>query len=272
MKYAYLLVSHGSRDPRPQWAAEKLARSVAQKLAATRSRRESWARLPAIARSSGSTLLQLKEKTSLSTRDFPLVETATLELSAQPLHQQIQQFAQRARVRGCCEVQIVPLFLLPGVHVKEDIPAEVAIAQRELGRSVRLRQCHYLGSSDRISRLLAQQFDRLPATARILLSHGSRRPGGNAPIQTLATRLNALPAYWSVAPSLEEQIRTLVTAGQNQIAIQPYFLFTGGITEAIARRTQGLQLQFPNIQLFLGQPLGTTPELADLIIESIEQQ
>ncbi|NEP61366.1 MAG: sirohydrochlorin chelatase, partial [Symploca sp. SIO2G7] len=67
---------------------------------------------------------------------YPLVGTATLELAPSPLHEQIQQFANLALRVGCQEVQLLPLFLLPGVHVMEDIPAEAAQAQANLGDSI----------------------------------------------------------------------------------------------------------------------------------------
>jgi len=64
----------------------------------------------------------------LSTR--PLIGTACLELSPVPLHEQIKEFGVGALAGGYNCFQVVPLFLLPGVHVIEDIPTEVAIANK----------------------------------------------------------------------------------------------------------------------------------------------
>jgi sirohydrochlorin ferrochelatase len=200
-----------------------------------------------------------------------LVDTACLELAPAPLHASIEQFAKKAREAGLESIQILPLFLLPGVHVKEDIPREVAIAQKAVGDSVRLKLRPYLGSYPRLANLLAQQLERLPAPARIFLSHGSRRPGGNQPCQEIASQLNVIPAYWSVSPTLAERVETLAKAGKQKIAILPYFLFSGGITDAIAQQVQQLQQAFPKLELLLGEPLGATAELADLIIEEINE-
>jgi len=51
----------------------------------------------------------------------------------------------------------VPLFLLPGVHVIEDIPTEVAIAQQALGQEVKIDLRPYLGTHPGLSCLLANQ-------------------------------------------------------------------------------------------------------------------
>jgi hypothetical protein len=77
-------------------------------------------------RVTGSTML-------VSRAGHPLVGTATLELADTPLHEQICEFASVALADGCKQVQLLPIFLLPGVHVREDIPTEVALAQKSIG-------------------------------------------------------------------------------------------------------------------------------------------
>ncbi|MBD0347074.1 MAG: sirohydrochlorin chelatase, partial [Coleofasciculus sp. Co-bin14] len=202
---------------------------------------------------------------------YPLVGTAVLELAPLPLHEQIQQFASQALSVGCNQVQLLPLFLLPGGHVMEDIPTEVALAQERLGESVGFNQRPYLGTHSGLARMLASQVATLDTDAKILLSHGSRRAGSNEAVEAVADPLGAIVAYWSVQPSLEEQVKVLADAGHKQITILPYFLFSGGITDAIAQMVSGLQEQFPQLQLTLAQPLGASPELADLIIDLIEK-
>jgi len=105
MPRACLLVAHGSRDPQLQSTLGKLAASVAEILPAS----ESW------------------------------VETATLDLGPTPLQEQIVAFGRRAEVFGYRRCQIVPLFLLSGVHVEEDIPAALAIAHQRSRIGVALK-------------------------------------------------------------------------------------------------------------------------------------
>ncbi|MEA5549859.1 sirohydrochlorin chelatase [Anabaena cylindrica UHCC 0172] len=231
MPSAYLLLSHGSRDPRPEIAMRQLAKLLSQKLP----------------------------------NGENLVGIATLELNIQPLHQQIQQFAETALAWGCKCLKILPLFLVPGVHVMTDIPAEIALAQKALGQDMIIDLKPYLGNHPDLGKLLTQAIATIKVEAAILLAHGSRRAGSQQPVETLAKSLGAVAAYWSIAPSLESRVKELVAAGYQQIAIYPYFLFTGGITDAIARAVEELKLQFPGVTLKLAQPLGVSTELANLI-------
>ena len=255
MSSAYLLVSHGSRDPRPQIAMSRLAQLVRQRLAERKALTQP---------KQGSTAL-------INKVPEPLVSTASLELATEPLHEQIRQFAKQAQAAGWQRLQVLPLFLLPGMHVSEDIPAEVALAQQAVGEEVAITLLPHLGNHPGMNHLLAQQFRRLSADAQILLSHGSSRAQGNQPIEALAAQLGVSPAYWSVSPSLTQQVETLVAAGCPRIAICPYFLFPGGITEAIASLVEQLQSSFEGVQLLLGEPLGATTELANLIVEQVER-
>lgn len=276
---AYLLVSHGSRDPRPQIAVERLAYLISQQLVLNKN----LSFLPSASpfcKTGGGFSVPLSAKIHeqlagttalLSKPQLPLVGTASLELAPIPLHESIQQFAKEVKAAGINRLQILPLFLLAGVHVKKDIPAEVALAQQRLGKTVKLELCSYLGRYLGLIELLSQQYAQLPAQGRILLSHGSRLAGGNQSCERIATQLQAIPAYWSVYPSLRQQVEVLATQGKHEIAILPYFLFNGGITEAIARQVQQLQSSFPNIQLQLGKPLGATSELATLIVEGMNR-
>jgi sirohydrochlorin cobaltochelatase len=233
MSSAYLLLSHGSRDPRPEIAMQQLAKLLSQKLA----------------------------------NGENLVGIATLELNIQPLHQQIVEFAETALALGCKCLKIVPLFLVPGVHVITDIPAEVALAQKALGQDMIIDLKPYLGNHPDLGKLFTQAIATIKVEAAILLAHGSRRAGSQQPVESLAMNLGAVAAYWSVAPSLESRVKELVAAGHEQIAILPYFLFTGGITDAIARAVEELKLQFPRVTFKLAQPLGVSTELADLILD-----
>ncbi len=235
LSIAYLLVFHGSRYAVSAIAASRLAKLLTEKL------------------------------------PNPLVSIAALELAALPLHQTIVDFAQVAIADGYQTIRIVPLFLSQGVHVREDIPNEIAQAQTKLGITIDLELVSYLGSYPEMAALLAQQSAHItsPTAQRILLAHGSRLAGGNSPYESLAGKLDAVNAYWSVPPDLTNVVRSLVSEDTDIIEIILYFLFPGKITQAIADRVGQLQAEFPQIDLILTQPLAETPELADIIIEHL---
>lgn len=199
-----------------------------------------------------------------------LVEIAVLELHPLPLHQQIQAFAEQAIALEYQSVKILPLFLLAGVHVTEDIPAEVAIAQHQLGSRIVIEQLPHVGSDVSIQGLVVNQAQKLAGATPLLLAHGSRRLEGNAVIEAIAQRIGGVAAYWSVPPSLETQVAALIQRGCSDITILPYFLFAGGITDAIAQTVDHLAIQFPYVDIRLAQPLAEHPHFVDAILKLLD--
>lgn len=225
MADAYLLVSHGSRDPRPQIAVRQLAEQLSTCL-------------PAV------------------------VGTAQLELASTPLHVQISDFATQCAGSGIERVVILPLFLIPGVHVMEDIPAEVTLANAR--GTIPAIVSPFLGSHPDFVNLFAGHGSGSTDRA-IILAHGSRRSGGNQIVEDLAAKLDVRAAYWSVTPSLTDRVTELVATGASKIEILPYFLFAGGSTDAIAAAVAQLRTQFPQVELKLGAPIGNSPALVTTI-------
>jgi sirohydrochlorin ferrochelatase len=152
----------------------------------------------------------------------------------------------------------------------EDIPAEVARAQQALGQEVKIDLRPHLGTHPGLSHLLASMVTTT-ADGWILLAHGSRRAGSKQTVEVIATQLGAIAAYWAISPKLESRVKQLVKAGCQQIGILPYFLFAGGITDAIVQSVEQLKVQFPSTNFQLAEPLGASAELADLIWDLIEK-
>jgi sirohydrochlorin cobaltochelatase len=287
---AYLLVSHGSRDPRPGQALERLAQFVRQAEAGP-GRRSPRQQPPAAApgaplaypqvsfsqpkgRSTASTTTPQESRPRPKTTDWaptrgtvtPLVGTACLEATSLPLHQQVIDFGRRASAMGITTLRIVPLFLLKGVHVMDDIPAEVQQAQQALP-DMALEICPYLGSHPGLGNVIRKRLEATTTDSVLLLAHGSRRPGGNATVEGLAQSLGGTAAFWAVAPHLETQVIQLMQSGVQRLAIAPYFLFAGTLTDAITQATEELAERFPQMGLHLLPPLGPTQDLANLVVD-----
>lgn len=279
---AYLLIAHGSRDPRPQAAMEALAERFAQTM--------QHAGLESLATGSangaiaqggsetGTIALTTSRQDATTEGEKLLVGTAYLECHPLPLHEQIKQFGatvQASTTAGQvtpCKLVLLPLFLLPGVHVMEDIPNEIALAQRSLGEAIALELRPEIGAHPGLQRVVTECIATQPVEAWILLAHGSRRPNGNQPVEALAERLGTLTAYWSVPPSLESRLQELSQLGLRQIGILPYFLFAGGITDAIAQTVESLAPQFPTLTLHLAPPLSASSELTDLLMDLAQDE
>lgn len=242
----YLLVSHGSKDPRPDIAIKKLATWVSSKLSQCE-----------------------------NSQFQNLVGTATLELNCQSLHQQIKTFTQTLK---SCNYQnnqhliIIPLFLLPGVHVTQDIPNEVNLAKKAVNSQITMELRPYLGSHPQIINLLLQMTNHLNCQANILLAHGSRLAASQILVENIAANIGASPAFLMREGSLELEVQKLVKSGYRQIAILPYFLFPGGITDAIAGTVEKLKLQFPQVCFQLANTLAEQETFPDLIYQIIKEE
>jgi sirohydrochlorin cobaltochelatase len=196
-----------------------------------------------------------------------MIEVAALELADQSLCESLMKFAQRASLQGFKKIKVIPLFLAPGVHVQSDIPAEIASAIKQLDNQITIELSTYLGKYSGIVALLSSLFAELSGKTRILIAHGSKLPTAEEYYQNLSRQLFAEVAFWSTMPKFTQQIKTNIASGSQRIAILPYFLFPGKITEAIAQEVKELQLEYPDVELILGKPLGATSAIAELIIQ-----
>jgi len=234
-------VFHGSRDPRSQRAATQLTN-------------------------------YFREKISQLTPGAATIAAAYLECHPLTLSEQIQQLIKPFHgswdTSKTIQWRIIPVFLLAGLHVMDDLPAAIATVQATLNPSPMLQLTPYLGVHPGITRLLLRQMAAVPMDAWILIAHGSRRPTATAIVEQLAAQVDAKLAYWSTPPSLETRVQELVNLGLQRIGIFPYFLFSGGTMEAIGQQVTQLADSFPDRTLQLAAPLeANLPELADLLID-----
>ncbi|ACA98128.1 MULTISPECIES: sirohydrochlorin chelatase [Cyanophyceae] len=199
--------------------------------------------------------------------DHPVLG-AYLECSEVSLTAAIAQFL-RDHAPEPAEVQILPLFLLPGVHVREDLPEAIAQLQAQFPQ-VKFQQLDYLGKDARLAPFLERQFAENSTAQRILIAHGSRRTGANPEIEKLAQALNASTAYWATEPSLDQKLAQLQETTATTIHLVPYFLFSGKIPKAIAAQVSTFSQTNPDITVYLGQPFGTDPQCAAAIAQILQ--
>lgn len=88
----------------------------------------------------------------LQNHGFDKVAAAFLELD----EPSIPQGLINAIEQGATEIVVLPYFLSAGRHVSEDIPAEVALVQKDY-QNVTIKIAPYLGASDRMPEILLTQ-------------------------------------------------------------------------------------------------------------------
>ena len=260
---AYLLVFHGSRDTRTLAAASELKQLLLTKY--------KFKNILTQQNYLETNLLNYESKLTdpVGLLETPLVDIAALELGSKSLSESLVDFGRQAHLKGIKQINVIPLFLIPGIHVTQDIPTQIEIALQQLDRSITIELSSFLGKYSGMLSLLSRKFGQLSGEARILIAHGSRLSGVANYYQNLATKLDADLAYWSAAPKIASIVEKQVDYGKKKIAILPYFLFPGRITSAIASEVAQLRKQYPQVELNLGQPLAATEALAQLIAESV---
>ncbi len=248
---AYFLVAHGSRQSDCDQSLQKLA--------------------------------QLFEAALIQQGGDPVwVGTGALEFQAESLTEQLLGFCERLACQGLPsrehQVKILPMFLLPGTHVMEDLPQAVQAAQTRLAASgsiLVLNLAPYVGSHPKMGQLIRSILAQSSPTevwssqheAWILIGHGSKRPSGNQAIQSLAQQLKMHAVFWVNRPSLEDKIQELKSQGIASIGVVPYFLFSGKITTIITAQVHQLALSLKPLKISVFTPLEPQPELAQLMLD-----
>lgn len=239
-KTGYLLVVHGSRNPQYQFYLDHLADLTRKKL---------------------------EEKNVKSHLD-----TAYLELSQQSLGEEITEFAQFCYQKEYKHIKILPLFLFSGTHVMEDIPKEGAIALNNISSlGIDIEILPHLGSEGSLTPLLEEKYQKYQNHTRLLISHGTSMKEGQKEAKLLAQKTSATLAFWSMNPLFDQVIRDLIKSDNRNIVMVAYFLFPGKIVEAIALKTKEIEKQYKNVNIEIIEPLGGTPELADIVVEKLCQ-
>jgi sirohydrochlorin cobaltochelatase len=229
-----------------------------------------------------------------------VVENVVLEGDELSLADQVMAKLNGARSVGVGRSIFVPLFLLPGMHVMEDIPVQIAAVKAQLAIGVdsseeaaypSLSVMPFLGDWPPLKLALLDHLIAEPdgsdlddltddstvdvmlgrITNRVLLAHGSRLPGAMDSLEAIAETLGLTTAYWLVEPKLEQRLDALIAGGSNVIEIFPYFLFEGGISDAIDRIIQGVSQRYPQVEFVMNDVLAIRSDFVDMLGQELVQ-
>jgi sirohydrochlorin cobaltochelatase len=239
-KPAFLVVGHGTRDPRGVREFHELVGLVRE-------------RNPALA-----------------------VEGGFIELSRPPISECVNRLAEE----GAQNVAAVPLMLLAAGHAKDDIPATLVREGMEhpeitfrYGRALGVRPELLELMDERISAVLTE--DKKPDTAVLVVGRGSSDPDANSDIAKI-TRLfyegRPYPmvesAFISMTPpGVEEGLDRLRTLGATRVVVFSYFLFTGVLEDRIREQAEAFAAGHPDVEVRYTGYFGPDGRVADLLME-----
>lgn len=183
-------------------------------------------------------------------------------------------------------VLVIPLILNAAGHVKMEVPEHLEKA-RQRHPDVEFIYGKNLGVSSTlltaVKRQLLQVMDFIAmpdpkTTGVIILGRGSSDKIANGEVAKLARwvfeeREHELVdiAFTGIThPRLETAVQRQIKLGMTQIAILPYYLFTGTLITRIAEQYKHLQTQYPTIRFGLGHYLGFEPEIFKLLDENVK--
>jgi sirohydrochlorin cobaltochelatase len=166
------------------------------------------------------------------------------------------------------EIAVVPVFLFEAGHLKRDLPAALAKAGRP---GLTFRVGGPLGLDPALVRIAASQVR--PEETVLLVGRGASDPFARAGLFEVGRLLAAetgcagvVPAFCDVAaPGLEEGLAACLAGGAVQVAVLPYLLFQGVLTERIATRVSAWQTQGLPVRLAGGAGLGSCPGMAEFL-------
>jgi len=210
------------------------------------------------------------------------IETCFIEFADVMLDQGLDNAAKRAQ-----KVIVVPLILNAAGHVKMEIPHHIEAA-RNRHRAVEFIYARHLGAADQILSILKRNLRKVLAeidvpdpktTGVILLGRGSSDRIANGEVAKMARWLFEESdhelidiAFTGIThPRLESVVQRHSRLGMSQIAILPYYLFTGTLIERIKRQVIRLQTQYPQLTIAHGNYFGFEDEIYALLNQRVLQ-
>lgn len=179
--------------------------------------------------------------------------------------------------QGATMIAVMPILLLAAQHAKQDIPREIAEAQK-LYPHIQFSYGEPLGIHERIidtvqARIVEKQQPNCEASV-LLIGRGSSDPTVKRDLAEIATRLRMKYNYQTVdtcflygmGPSFDDWLQQ-EKERQHQVFIVPYLLFTGILRQSITKRLQGLS----NNNMMLCESLGYDVNVKKVLVERIDE-
>jgi sirohydrochlorin cobaltochelatase len=210
------------------------------------------------------------------------IELCYIELAEVLLDEGLRRAAQ-----GAGKVIVVPLILSAAGHVKAEIPEHIAKA-RERFPEVEFIYAPHIGANEDILKILEKNLKSamhtlaMPdpkTTGVIILGRGSSDRVANGELSKLARWLYEITEHELVDvaftgityPRLESIVQRQVRLGMTQIAILPYYLFTGLLIERIALQVARLQSQYPQTAIACGSYFGFDKNIFALLDQRVAE-
>jgi sirohydrochlorin cobaltochelatase len=237
---AFLVVGHGSRDPRG-------AREFHELVGLVRRRNPSL-----------------------------MVEGGFIELSRPPISECVDRLAEE----GARHVAAVPLMLLSAGHAKDDIPATLVREKMNhpgmnfrYGRALGIRPELLDLMDERVSAVVSER--EKEDTVVLIVGRGSSDPDANSDLAKIARLFYEGRPYPAVEsayvsmtpPDVGTALDRCRKLGAKRIVVFSYFLFTGVLEERIRQQAEGFASANRDVDVRYAGYFGADRRVADLLVE-----
>ena len=214
------------------------------------------------------------------------IETCFIEFAEVLLDAGLDNAARHANDNSK-KVIVAPLILNAAGHVKMEIPEFIEQA-RLRHPDIEFVYARHLGADEAVLTILNRNLRRVMSTLDmpdpkttgvIILGRGSSDRIANGEVAKMARWLYEESdhehidiAFTGITfPRLEQVVRQQVALGMTQIAILPYYLFTGTLIERIKHQVARLQSQYPQTAIECGAYFGFEREIYELLTKRVLQ-
>ena len=208
--------------------------------------------------------------------DVPIQIISFIELQRPFVHEGIVQCI----IRGATHIAVVPILLLEAGHAKHDLPHVIERAQEKYPH-VTFTYGRPFGVHESIINTLVKRMEeqqKITRDARVLIvGRGSTDPSILADFQQIISLLQEKIDVSSIhvcylavqQPTFIDGLHREINSEAKTVFIVPYLLFTGLLMLHIEKKAQ--ELQRPNQQLIVCNPIGSNEDISKLFLERVNQ-
>jgi sirohydrochlorin ferrochelatase len=213
----------------------------------------------------------------MNTISAPIQEIGFLELASPTIDDGIRRCVER----GATRIAVLPLLLLTAGHAKKDIPLELEKIKEQYP-DITIDYGRPLGVHEEIVDILIERIrekqETIGGDTRVLLvGRGSSDPDTTRDLGHIARLLSRKHPFQSVQtayltsakPSFEEGLEQAQVAGNQQVFVLPYLLFTGILMKSMRKKID--EINTADQQFTLCEYLGYHPNLSKVVKARVEE-
>jgi sirohydrochlorin cobaltochelatase len=211
-----------------------------------------------------------------------VVEAGVLEFAG-PAAPSIAEAFARCAARGARRIVALPVLLHWGGHATDDMPLQVAAAQRRYP-AAEIRLAQPLSGHDALLDIVSARCAATPLGAAadatvLLVGRGSTSPRANADLYATARLFQERGEYAAAEvcfvslapPCVPAGLRRCVALGARRVIVVPYFVNTGLLVQRIGAQVAAARGFYPHAEVAVAAHFGVDDRLFAALLDRARQ-